>query len=651
MKTKLLLLCCLGFMLCCQTFAQIELKKKVSGFKSSVRNSENAEGKLIYQLCSDEIYSPAGVRDDGVEVRAYIRIPAKQWKGCKITNVEFGIGYAVGKDSYVFISKDLETDPVVKQFYQCDTIPESDIDAIGWKNVPLSEPYTIDSDDDLYIGWYTIQDYWDQPFTVDITEPVPGGNLAAFRRPGEENWTYEEMGSNVSVKVTIEGENFLENHMRMISCSVDKMYYKLGSELTMSGMVINERTKPVGSFDIVYKLNDGQSVTAQVTDTVIMPLNPYHFQYKTQINKEGKGNLVVSVANPNGIPDEFMETTSGTYDSFGCLAKGLQRNVLIDEAVGVDDPGASDAAEIIQNAIDNCDRKENVIWIQNHVLAYDEYTIPGFKNYSMLYGDAVFTPSVNIDHNTEIPGILMLDQDGEKVPATTEMFVINEDFSKHLNVCLDDPEVYFSLGVECDLVDNDVIKVTMKATPALEGLFPELLRPKICLLLIEDSIIGKQAGVEGNYIHNHIPRAFLTKGSVDPGFEFMGELVPFPKEGFTLERKYVIPDSSWNIDNLSLVFYVMDAGMVIRNAAICPVKPKTVGIKNSTIENEFTVICKEGTLHISGDFDSARIFTVDGQKLTETTQAATEVSEWAEGIYFVLIQKDNRFVSKKFVVR
>lgn len=654
MKTKLFLLFCLAFVLCCQTYAQIEVKNGSIRVKPSVRTSEISEGKLIYQLCSDEIYSPAGVRDDNVEVRAYIRVPAKQWKGCKITNVEFGIGFAVGRDSYVFISNNLEAEPLIKQDFQCDTIPpapDDDIDGIGWKNVPLSEPYTIDSDDDLYIGWYTVQDYWDQPFTIDESEPVPGGNLAAHRRSGEENWTYQEMPANISVKVTIEGESFLQNHMRMVSCSVDKMYYKLGTSLTMYGMVVNEGTQPVESFDIVYKLNEDESITKQITDTIIQPFKPYSFQYITQINKEGKGSLVLSVANPNGKPDEFEETTSATYDSFGCLAKGVQRNVLIDEAVGVDDPGAAGAAEIIQEAIDHCDRKENVIWIQNHVLANDMYTISGFKNYGMLYDDAIFTPSVNIDHKAQIPGTFMLDQEGEKVPATTEMFVIDNDFSKHLTACLDDPEVYFSLGVECQLVDEDVLKVTMKATPALEGLFPDILRPKIALLLIEDSIVGKQTGVEGDYIHRHIPRTFLTEGSVDPGFEFMGELVPFPKEGFTLERKFVIPDSSWKVDNLSLVFYVMDAAITVKNAATCPVKPKTVSINNSNVESDFTVICRDGNLHIEGDFDKAWIFKADGQKLMEIYEANTNVSGWSKGIHCVLIQKGNRFVSEKFILK
>ena len=66
----------------------------------------------------------------------------------------------------------------------------------------------------------------------------------------------------------------------------------------------------------------------------------------------------------------------------------------------------------------------------------------------------------------------MLDEDSEKVPAETEMFIINNDFGTHLNTCLDRDDLYFSLGLECEVVDDDILKIKMSAKPALEGLFP-----------------------------------------------------------------------------------------------------------------------------------------------------------------------------------
>ena len=97
-----------------------------------------------------------------------------------------------------------------------------------------------------------------------------------------------------------------------------------------------------------------------------------------------------------------------------------------------------------------------------------------------------------------------------------------------------------------------------------------MVKPGIALLIVEDSIVGKQAGVEGDYIHNGVPRAFINDG--DPDFAFVGDEVPFPSDGFTLETKYIIPDPSWKIDNLKLIFYVMDGNLYIQNAVTCPVK-------------------------------------------------------------------------------
>ena len=654
MKKRLLFSFCFLLVVIFQTYAQIEVGKRGNfQTKFPVRSMEASGNKLVYQLCGDDIAKAAGV-DNDVELRAYIRVSAKQWKGCKITNIEFGIGYDAGRDSYAFISKDLDADPIISQYYQCDTIPISEEQLIGWKNVPLDVPYTIDSDEDLYIGWYTIQrDYWDRPFATDENTAFSGANLASYRRPGEENWTYQKMENNVSVRVTIEGDKLLQNHLRMISTTVDKLYYKLGEDVSISGSIINEGILPVESFDVTYKLNDAEPVTEHMSGVDIQSLQSYDFNFKTPINKEGRGTLTLTVSNPNGKQDEYPENTSIEYDTFGCLAKPIQRNVIVDEAVGVDDVGAPAAAKIIQEAIDNCDRKENVIWIQNHVLADDEYTINGFKNYGWLYdaeNGVIFSPSVNIDHKT-LPGTLMLNKNKEKVQATSEMFIIDDKFGDHLKTCLDDDGVYFSLGLECQLMDDDRIKVTMKVSPAIEGLFPTwFVNPKIALLLIEDNVIGRQAGVDGDYVHNHVPRAFLNEASVGPDFEFLGEVVPFPKEGFTLEREYAIPDTSWKIDNMSLIFYVMDATMVVHNAVICPVN-NIQSVQSVTGGNSFTVSCNDDILHIDGDFDKAWIFNINGSKLIETSNTDTNVGGWAKGAYSILIQKDNHFVSTKFIVK
>lgn len=649
MKTRLLLSLCLMFILSCQVYGQFTVKKSAAPTRTSAPTTRAGDNKIVYALCGNEVEDCASVAWD-VEVKAYIRIPARQWKGCKITNVEIGLGYEAGRDSYVFISKDLEAEPIVKQDFQCDTIPES-LELIGWKNVPLSTPYTIDSDDDLYIGLYGIQIGWDGIIGVDWGPSVEGGNKACFRRPGQTNWTYQDLPQNVSLKVTIEGESLPQNHLRFFSYSVDKLYYKMGEDISLSGSVINEGVLPVSSFDFTYQLNSNEAVTNNITGINLQPMQTYSFNYQIPIEQEGKGSITLTASNPNGQPDDFPETASTTISTFGCLAKGLQKNVLIEELIGTNDIEAPAATQIIKDAIDNCDRKENVIWIQNHVLSNDEYTIQGYKNYDRLFAGPIFTPAVNIDHKVGIPGTLMLDENRDEVPAETEMFIINNDFDTHLNTCLDREDVYFSLGLECEVVDDDVLKIKMIAKPALEGLFPPMVKPCIALLIVEDNIVGKQAGVEGDYIHNGVPRAFINDG--DPDFAYIGDEVPFPSNGFTLETKYIIPDPSWKIENLRLIFYVMDGHMYIQNAVTCPVKTKTLpdGIKNpENTESEFAVHCNNGMLRIEGEFDKARIYTMDGQQIIVTNEKDTNVSKLAKGIYCVLIQKESRFVSKKFII-
>ena len=129
-------------------------------------------------------------------------------------------------------------------------------------------------------------------------------------------------------------------------------------------------------------------------------METYSFNYELPINQEGKGSITLTVSNPNGKLDDFPESASITFSTFGCLAKGLQKNVLVDELIGTDDEGAPAATQIIKDAIDNCDRKENVIWIQNHALADDEYAIRGYKNYSKLFAGRKYRPQSKYSGNT-----------------------------------------------------------------------------------------------------------------------------------------------------------------------------------------------------------------------------------------------------------
>ena len=439
-----------------------------------------------------------------------------------------------------------------------------------------------------------------------------------------------------------------------VNLTTDKACYKPGETVYVETTIKNEGALPVTSFEVTYQMNQDAPVTKQITDVNLEPMEVYDYVVEAPVNDEGKGNLKVTLSNPNGKPDDFIEGTTTLINSFGCLAKGLQKNVIVEEIVSTKEAKCPEATKIIQEAIDKCDRKDNVIWIQNHVLAKDEYTSKGYSYFKDIFPSSPFIPAVNIDHKEAIPGALMPADENETTQATSEMFLVDENFGKYLETCLDEEDVYFSLDMDCEpiydeLLDQNVLKIQVDVKPALEGLFPYIYQSGMALLLIEDKIVGQQAGVDGEYIHNGIPRAFIN--DADPDVAYLGDNVKFESDGLTVEATYPIPDKSWNIDNLSLVCYVVDANMDVRNAAICPVKRIPDGLKKETVENDFAINCKDGNLQIDGNFDKARIFSISGQTLMETNDTNINVSRLEKGIYCILIQKDNRFVSKKFIIQ
>ena len=648
MKTKLLLTFCLTaiLLLTNQSYAQVNTSIEKKPYRMLPTNEKVAD-KIIYALCSDEIDGRVYVKR-GTEVRSYLKLPAKQYKGCKITDIRVGFSYEVGKDSYAFITKDLESEPIKQQYWQCDTVKIPEEGYIGWIKIPFDEPYIIDSDEDLYIGLYSIEVDGFGLFAIDGRSPYPLANLINYRRPGESDWLYREAGSNISIKIGIEGENIPQNHIRANYSSVDKMYYTVGETAAVKSFILNEGTRTVSSFDITWQMNGGEKISKHIDDINLQPFNHYTVSMNIPVVAEGLGKLDVTVSNPNGKEDDFIGNTTTTTGGFGALLEPYQRNVLVDELVNTSDENTPTGNEIIRKAIEKSPLKDHIIWIQNHVMDED-YHILGFSSYDWLFDDNLpLTPSVNLNHIEGIPDTWVYNTDMEKVAAPLDMFMVDEDFDKHLDYVLQ-MKTFYSLSAECKEVEDNVLKIKVEAKPALKGLFPYIFKPAYALLLTEDGIIGSQAGVEGDYIHNGVPRVFINPDN--PEYAKLGNEIDIPADGFTIETEYTVTDPSWKLENMKLIFYIMDAQMVIDNVVSCPIETINSGLEKNVSDADFTVICKNGNLHIEGDFDNAKIFAIDGQELMTTNSTDTNISGLNKGIYCIFIQKENRFASYKFVVQ
>lgn len=646
MKTRILLLFALS--VCAfQAYAQFKTVKAVHPSRTGpgVSQTTDAPGSaLSYHLCDDNLEFMSGA-NAGDEIRTWIRIPAKQWRGNKITSMDIGFGWEAGKDAYLFISKDLDQEPGYKQEFPADTVTVPDgADLIGWRAMPLKTPYVIDSDEDLYVGFCVTQDFY-PPLAVDGKDPLPGGNLASRRKSGTTEWTYAELPHNVAVRVNLEGENFQQYNLHTLSCSTPAVYNKPG-EININGDVINEGISPINSFILSCQLDGESPVSKQITGVTIPPSGIYTFTLPCPTQKEGKRTVTLTVSEPNGEVDEFPENTSASH-VFGCLSRGIQKTVLINEAVGLDEEAVPDADLVIQNAIEANPAKEQIIWIRNHALADDDLSIQGYSNYSNLFPQAPWIPSVQIDH-TRLEGTFQPSNLGDPVKAQSEMFLVDEHFNEHLQTALDDQETYLSVAVTAEMTDGNTLKYTITGSPAIEGLYAnDIYQPCLALLLVEDKVASTQAGASESYLQRFTPRTFID--AEDPDFAFAGDQFTISDEGFTKEGEYVLTDPSWKLENLHLVAYVMDGrDMRIKNAATCPLlKPDAL---QQTEDPALFVHYKEGQLRIDGKFDRATVYTLTGEAVATTSDAGTELTGATKGIYLVKIQCGTTNFVRKIVV-
>lgn len=645
MKTRFLVL----LVLCVSVFqanAQFKTEKSEKRFTAGpvVSHTEDAAASsLSYRLCDDDLEYMSGV-NSGNDVRTWICIPAGQWKGNKITSIDIGLAWEAGKDAYLFISGDLDREPEFKQEFPADTITVPDgTDLIGWRNMPLTTPYIIDSDKDLYVGFCVTQDSW-PPLALDGKDPVPGGNLASYRKAGTTEWKYSELSHNVAVRVNMEGDNFQQNHLRMISCSTPSVYNKPG-EINVTGTVINDGLSPVNSLTLSCLLDGESPVNRQVTDIDIPTCGTYTFTMTANpTEKEGKRVLTLTVSEPNGEPDEFPENTSRSIP-VGFISEGIQKTILVQETVSLDSEGIPAADAYIRDAIENNSRKENIIWLRNHALINDDLSIEGYTNYSMLFMGTRWLPSVQIDH-TKLKGTFEPSETGEPIEAQSEMFMIDEHFGEHLQTCLDNKETYLALDVNAEVTDGNLLKYSISAEPVIQGLYAkDIYAPQLAVLIMEDDVESIQEGVDGPYFQKNTPRAFLNDNN--PKFAFMGDPISISDNGFTKEGEYLLTDQSWKLENLYLVAYVLDGlDLRVKNAAISRLLKPDALLR--TEAPALVATYKEGRLHIDGDFDNASLYTATGELITNITQTDTWIS-LSKGIYLIKVQNGATCITRKMV--
>lgn len=245
-------------------------QKKAVGKVKSNNPSTRADENFMFGYCFDDIYNALGLGQDyiGGVLEAAIEIPeelAQQWKGRKVTGVNVGFGYSSNKKVLIYITKDLEIEPVLMQ--EAVMTVETTADGVnGWNLVTLDKPYTIDGEA-FYVGYQSqLAQANDAPIGID---GYPTQNTYADiigiqywnTETNQQEMSYGNYGTQfgcVSLKIEIEGSSMPEFNLLPGEIFLPQFVQK-DETFTLQSRLFNTGTETIESADVTVKIN-GETV-------------------------------------------------------------------------------------------------------------------------------------------------------------------------------------------------------------------------------------------------------------------------------------------------------------------------------------------------------------------------------------------------------
>lgn len=414
-------------------------------------------------------------------------------------------------------------------------------------------------------------------------------------------------------------------------------------EIFISGYITNYGSPNLSSFDISYKIDNGNfiafnniSCNAEWGDTVNFTHNiPVDF------TNDGTYTITVEVSNPNGNPDNINDNTL-THQII-VNSNFVERKVLLEHFSTTQCYDCPIAITDISNWLVS---RPDVIWIIHHAGYYsDSFTInentellPFYNNGGTTYAPAIMLDRTYLSPNCD-PGPVFHPETSYTPDLIDQRLATPSYVNIEISGDYDHVTRVLDLNVEGEFLGNVVDQ-----------------NIRLSVYLIEDSLVSTQAGVPGNYIHNRVMRDAISETFGDIGVISSGTT----GTTFTKDYSYTI-NSEWNANNLKVIAFVNNwdpsnvndrevinaaqmAISVITNTTELPAD--NIAIYPNPANNILNINCTEGSI--------INIYNNHGQEVINIKNASKynriNVLGLDTGLYFVKITKDNHTLNRKVII-
>ncbi len=430
-------------------------------------------------------------------------------------------------------------------------------------------------------------------------------------------------------------------------------YATPGTNVDITGTVINIGQNAITSFDVNYTIDGGASVGVYpVTGQNITTGNSYDFTHNIPFNTSTEAiySIEVTISNVNGGTDTNL-TNNVLSQNILVTSTMMQRKVVLEQFTTENCPNCPPVLQYLEPIVDG---DTNVILVTHHSGYYtDTYTTQEDLDFEDFYnnGGSTYAPAGMVDrfYNGQ-------DNDGDATPEPGPVFWDGDPYGgTAINTRLSEP-AFVSVNI-----GGTYNSSTHQLDVTVYGDFLTDFTGSIgvSLWITEDGITStNQAGYTGTWTHR-----FTTRDVISNEY---GDVVSNATAGNSYSKTYTYNiDASWNYSNLFLVGMVnqIDASNVnnreIHNAnqvqlnALQPVGNNTSLILEDNIQiypnptkGEISLVNVEGK--------TIEIFNLLGEKIIsrENTNSIEiiSLSDLANGTYIILVKTDDSVITKRIVL-
>ena len=527
----------------------------------------------------------------------------KMYKGSRIVEIDAGLASRVNIDSLrVWIRTSLTGPNLVEKSLSKEDNPKI---IRGWNKIQLDQPYEINSEEGLYIG-YSFKQRDKTKATAVIDEPQK--DAFWLRLGSTSTWEDKSAEGALSLEAVFEGNKLPQYDLGLVSAvAVPEL---ASNTIKITAKVRNYAVKTIQGFTLSTSLPDGSLQVSNQFDNALASNGSTEVTYSIpDVNDAGiKQPIEIKISALKNGTDE-NEANNMQVPSYSFTHK-----VLVEEFTTEQCPNCPRVSNYLHEVLSEPKYKDNVIAVCHHSGYHTDWLTQECDNGLLfLYnlGGSTFAPGVMFDRYP------FFSRDGAQTavvsPDKQELITyIEKRLAEKARASLNLRGYYDENAHKLNIEARGKRSEDFSKTPA-----------RLTVYLLEDNIkANKQAGAP-TFTHQHVIRAFNST---------WGDVVEWENNRFLNTYSFQV-DDSWKKSNMYIVAFIGDydstkpANCVIENAESISFNALVTNIEQTTTSK---VVARD-------------YYTINGVKTAE--------DRLTKGVYIIrTTTSDGRVSSQKVLI-